>query len=126
MNGVARACLFHVSYFIAALLSSIFQSDRYHRGFDACDAASKIVAEHQPQLIPPIRQGFSVPLLVASSNNAVSTAAPGKCTYRTTLPLMNTFLTEDWPYHLVSTVPIQWLQTLVCFSTQVAHQVGVL
>ena len=36
------------------------------------------------------------PLLVASSKSAVSTAAAGRWTYRTTLPLMNTFLTEDW------------------------------
>lgn len=36
-----------------------------------------------------------VPLLVASSNSATSTAAPGKCTYRTTLPRMKTFLTDD-------------------------------
>lgn len=33
-------------------------------------------------------------LLVASSSSAVSTAAPGRCTYRTTLPRMKTFLTE--------------------------------
>lgn len=36
-----------------------------------------------------------IPLLVASSNKARSTAAAGKCTYRTTLPLMKTFLTDD-------------------------------
>ena len=36
-----------------------------------------------------------VPLRVASSKSAVSTAAPGRWTYRTTLPLMKTFFTED-------------------------------
>jgi hypothetical protein len=36
------------------------------------------------------------PLLVASSKSAVSTAAAGKWTYRTTLPRINTFFTEDF------------------------------
>lgn len=39
---------------------------------------------------------FLLPLLVASSSRAVSTEAAGKWTYRTTLPRMNTFLTDDW------------------------------
>lgn len=34
-----------------------------------------------------------LPLLVASSNKAVSTEAAGRWTYLTTLPLMKTFLT---------------------------------
>lgn len=34
------------------------------------------------------------PLLVASSNKAVSTDAADRCTYLTTLPLMKTFRTE--------------------------------
>lgn len=38
----------------------------------------------------------SAPLRVASSSNGVSTAAAGKCTYRTTLPRMKTFFTELW------------------------------
>lgn len=47
-----------------------------------------------PHLQP--RTQTHIPLLVASSSNAVSTAAPGKCTYRTTLPRIKTFLTDDY------------------------------
>jgi hypothetical protein len=35
-----------------------------------------------------------IPLLVASSSSGTSTAAAGRCTYRTTEPRMKTFLTE--------------------------------
>jgi hypothetical protein len=38
----------------------------------------------------------SASLLVASSNNAVSTAPDGKCTYRTTEPRMNISFVEHY------------------------------
>ena len=41
----------------------------------------------------------NVPLLVASCNSAVSTAEPGRCTYRTTLPRMKSDFTEDYICH---------------------------
>lgn len=49
----------------------------------------------------------SIPRLVASSNRAVSTAAPGRWTYLTTLPLIKTFLTElcHHPNTLASVFP---------------------
>lgn len=60
--------------------------------------ASQLLDEHNRisalNLVAP-SSDFHVPLLVASSNSATSTAAPGKCTYRTTLPRIKTFLTED-------------------------------
>ena len=53
------------------------------------------------------------PLLVASSKSAVSTAAPGRCTYRTTLPLINTFFTEDYRHAKVSRVHLDQRLTLL-------------
>lgn len=46
---------------------------------------------------------FTFSLLVASSNNPLSTSLAGKCTYLTTLPLIKTFFTElRWGYFVSS------------------------
>lgn len=66
-----------------------------HLGLDACDAASRSIYHRQLVHTHIHVPGSRVPLLVASSNSVTSTAAPGRCTYRTTLPLMKTFLTDD-------------------------------
>ena len=48
--------------------------------------------EHQRALCT--NHFFAFSLLVASSSSPLSTSAAGRCTYRTTLPRINTFLTE--------------------------------
>ena len=58
---------------------------------DACCDASLRVAVIIVSTSPLQYNSESLP----SSNKAVSTALPGKCTYLTTLPLMKTFLTDD-------------------------------
>ena len=65
-----------------------------HFGLAVCCAASEGYVSSSP-LRNLCRDGLKsvLPLLVASSNSAVSTPFAGRCTYLTTLPLMKTFLT---------------------------------
>ena len=72
-----------------------------HRAFEACCAASKMV--HISGEVPEYAAESSLPLRVASSKRFVSTAAPGRWTYRTTLPRMKTFLTDDFDMSSQST-----------------------
>jgi hypothetical protein len=58
---------------------------------------------------------FNIPLLVASSSNWVSTTAPGRWTYLTTLPLMNTFLTDDYHHTTSAYVLCVKLQAHRCY-----------
>ena len=67
---------------------------RHYFAFDAFPASASV----KSMLATLIRTDNEcwLPLLVASSNKAVSTAPAGKCTYRTTLPRMKRCLTELW------------------------------
>lgn len=67
------------------------------------------------------RKEENEPLLVASSSSATSTPDAGRCTYRTTLPRMKTFFTDDYSTQRNGYVSVFFSHSL-CLSSFPLHR----